>query len=147
MADHRAEQIAAAVTTNVTGLATTGTNVFRSRASPIARTALPALIVRLMSEEIVDESVSGLMRRDLTIAIHGYARDASEAVIETKLNLIRKEVAIALQADHMQGLAFVIDTNEATAEYEVTEEGEQTVGLVKTEWVVSYRTSRNDPSA
>ncbi len=147
MADHRAEQIAAAVTTKVTGLVTTGTNVFRSRATVIARTKLPALVVRLISEEIADESVSGLLQRDLTIAIQGYARSAIEAGLETSLNQIRKEITIALQADPTQGLAFVIDTNEAATEYELGEEGEQSVGVIKTEWIIEYRSSRTDPSA
>ena len=147
MADHRAEQIAAAVTLNLTGLATTGSNVFRSRAQPIARTKLPALVIRLIGEEIVDESVAGQMRRDLTVAVHAYVRSSSEGGVETTLNLIRKEVTIALQADHTQGLSFVIDTNEESVEYEITEEGEQTVGLVKTEIIIGYRTSRADPSA
>ena len=147
MADHRAEQIAAAVTANVAGLATTGANVLRSRTTAIARTKLPALVVRLVSEDIVDESVSGLMRRDLTIAVHGYARSVNEETLETTLNQIRKEITVAMQADHTQGLAFVIDTNELTAEYELVEEGEQTVGVIKTDWMVGYRTSRADPSA
>lgn len=147
MADHRAEQVAAAVTTKVTGLATTGANVFRSRATVIARTSLPALVVRSLFEVIVDESVSGQMRRDLTIAIHGYVRSDVEGGLETTLNLIRKEITIALQADHTQGLSFVFDTNEDTTEYELGEEGEQTVGIIKTDWIVGYRTSRTDPSA
>ncbi len=147
MADHRAEQIAAAVTLNLTGLATTGNNVFRSRAQPIARTKLPALVIRLIGEDIVDESVAGQMRRDLTIAVHAYVRSGTDSGVETTLNQIRKEVTIALQADHTQGLSFVIDTNEEAVEYEITEEGEQTVGLVKTDIVIGYRTSRADPSA
>ena len=121
--------------------------MFRSRAQPIARTKLPALVIRLIGEDIVDESVAGQMRRDLTIAVHAYVRSGTDSGVETTLNQIRKEVTIALQADHTQGLSFVIDTNEEAVEYEITEEGEQTVGLVKTDIVIGYRTSRADPSA
>lgn len=147
MADHRAEQIAAAFKTTLTGLTTTGANVHRSRATPLPRADnLRALVIRL-GEETVEDQPFNFVGRFLALQVHAYATDAVEANIETALNLMRKEITIALQAAPTLGLAFVIDTREGAVEYELAPDGEQVLGVARTQWLVQYRSSRADPSA
>lgn len=149
MAAHRAEQIAAAVVATVTGLTTTGANVFRGRALPLEAAKVSALVVRTISDAPSNEGGSSSFRfldRELTIAISGHAF-GTQADVETTLNLIRKELTIAMQADHTQGLSFVIDTDELDTEYSIQPEGDKIMGIVETQWELLYRSSRQDPSA
>lgn len=147
MADHRAEQIAAAVLTKLTGLTTTGSNVFRSRATALAVKQLPGLVIRLVEESVIDSDVLGTVQRTLALDVVGYVSVADESTIETTLNKIRKECTIALQTDVTQGLAFVIDTTEGDPQYDLTAEAERVLGSVPMRWDIVYRSSRSDPSA
>ena len=147
MADHRAEQIIAAVVTKATGLTTTGTRVFRGRVYPLQETDLPALTVYLGSDKPNEETSSySFIDSNLTISIDAHVK--STAQVDTTLNEIRKQVTFALQADITQGLAFVIDTVEGDAsEPELTGEGDKPIARMRMDWTIRYRRSRKDASA
>ena len=98
-----------------------------------------------MGAESVIDDLSAVLRDGL-IAGPGFAF-GTQAVVETTLNLIRKEITIAMQADHTQGLAFVIDTDELDTDYSIQPEGDKIMGIVETQWELLYRSSRTDPSA
>lgn len=144
---HRAEQIMQAVVTNVTGLVTTGTNVFRARDAVLPQTSLPALLVytgddvpqAMYSQELIDS--------ELRFYIEAIAKSPT-AQLDTLLNLIRSEVTVALQADFTQGLQFVIETLEGTAdEPELQSEGDQPIAKMRMNWRIIYRRSRTNPDA
>jgi len=147
MADHRAEQILAAVQTSVTGLATTGTNVDRGRAEEIPTDKLPALRVAMGEDPIVDPWAQQLLDSDLDVSVIAHVHD-SAANVETTLNKIRKEVNIALVADYTLGLAFVHTIIELGARKPVlTGELAKPAGQMELQYRVRYRRSRLDPSA
>ncbi len=50
MADHVRQQIRERIATTITGLSTTGSNVFQSRVYPLDVDSLPALLVYTISE-------------------------------------------------------------------------------------------------
>ncbi len=146
MTDLRAEQILDAVKTNLTNLATTNKNVNRGRIYKYEDAGLPALNIVMGDDQIIDELVSGLFNWQLQVIIIVTIKTIDE--LETRLNKIRKEVHVALMADYTQGLSFVIDTAPSTATRpELTGEGEKPTASQQLEFLITYRTSRADPSA
>lgn len=148
MADHKAEQILAAVLAKVTGLTTTGSRVTRGRVYDLATADLPALGVFLGPDAPRSDGGSSSFRYldgDLTVVVEAYVKTAS-AQVDTQLNQIRKEVTIALQADVTQGLAFVLDTQEGAADPTLDGSGDKPAGTLRMEWVLRYRRLRTDPS-
>jgi len=147
MADHRAEEIAQTLKGILAHLPTTRERVYRGRARRLNEDELPALLINLSREEFLGKTNPVLIDRDLIINVEGYARtDADGENLETILNRIRKEVTIAIMADVTLGLTYVHDSNEGNAGYTFDEETENGIGVIATEWVVTYRRSATDPS-
>jgi hypothetical protein len=146
MADHRAEQIVAAVKTLVTGLATTTTNVDRGRDDEVAAEKTPALRVRQGEDVIVEPWAHALLDSELEVIVEALVYD-SAANVETKLNQIRKEVNIVLVADHTLGLSFVQGVVEMKAERpQLGTDQAKPSGSMEMIYRVLYRRSRLDPS-
>jgi hypothetical protein len=147
MADHRAEQIMAAVQALVSGLVTTGTNVDRGREEEIPADKTPALRVRQGADPIVDPWAQALLDSDLDVVIEAKVH-SSASNVETLLNQVRKEVNIALVANHTLGLAFVHAIVELGAgEPRITGELAKPAASMELQYRVKYRRSRGDPSA
>lgn len=147
MADAREEQILAAITTAVTGLTTTGTNVFRGRSYPLDANDLPGLLVFMgpdtLQQELTDTNIDWF----LGVGIEAYVQTTS-TVVDTKLAKIRKEVHTAIMTTPGLGLSFVIDTRPiSAAEPEVDGDGAKPTARRRLEFIVHYRTSRTDISA
>jgi hypothetical protein len=144
---HRAESIVAKVLTTVTGLTTTGANAFRGRVRPLQESELPALFLYMGPDEITQHLLQGKLDSQLTVYVDIVVKTAS-AQVDTTLNTIREELTEALQADYTQGLAYVIDTREIGADMpELSGEGDQRTGVMRTTWQIHYRRSRADPGA
>ncbi len=144
---HRAESVIAAVVTAVTGLTTTGANVYRGKITPIPAAVNDALRVYMGEDTRLDDLLTGVQDWQLTVHIESFTKSPT-AQIDTRLNLIREEVTIALRADETLGLAFVVASNEAgAARPELSAEGEQHAGSQELTWEIHYRRSRADPGA
>jgi len=151
MADHRAEQVLAAFASAVTGLTTTGANVIRARVYPEQEADMPALSV-FMGADVPPEPGD---ERDtypyldcvLQIIVRLHAQGAS-VVLDTTLNQIRKEVAVAIMADTSLGLSnVVVDAWEGEADQpDLSGEGKQRIASQDVTWYVKYRRSYTDPS-
>ena len=96
MADHLHKQIRAAVVTKLTGLTTSGSRVYANRLAPLPDTTLPSLTITLD-----DETADGLtvhqpqaQERTLTLAVSAMAK--ASAGLDDTLDLMSKEVEIAL---------------------------------------------------
>lgn len=148
--DHRVEQIMVAIVGKLTGLATTGTHVFRGRIYEVPEANLPALLVYQGADQPRTDGGSSSFRYldgDLSVQVEAAVKVPHGTQPETVLNQIRKEVTVALQADVTQGLGFVMDTNEGAAVPDLTGEGDKPTARLRMEWVIRYRRSRTDPSA
>lgn len=148
MADHKAEQIMAAVMDNLNGLLTTGAKVFRGRVWPLQDADMPGLLVYMGDDTIqpVGSSSINALGSVLTINIEARVKSSSQQ-LDTALNQIRKEVEIALLTTPTQGLAFVVDTGLVKANAPVLEALDKPVGSLRMEFSVQYRRSYADPSA
>lgn len=108
---NRAEQILAALKTQLTGLATTGANVYRAYEQV---SALPALVIRKGDDIKTSEQNSSVVDRDLSIQLEITVRNTATA--GTDLNTIIGEIYAAIAAAPLLGLGFVITTDLETEE-------------------------------
>lgn len=142
---HRAEQIMAAMTTALTGLATTGANVFRGRAYDLQRLEMPALLVFQGDDEIEDGSMFHRVRSALTVNLEAMVREPAAQVDET-LNAIRLEVATAIAGSVNLGLGFEIAALEQAAERPEIDAGDAPTARMRIVWAISYWRDRADPA-
>ena len=94
MADHVRKQLRQAIATAVTGLATTGANVFQSRAWPLERANLPAILVYPGEEALELVAFPRAYQRAMSMQIEACARAGS--ALDDTLDLIGKEAEVAL---------------------------------------------------
>ena len=97
MANHIRQQIREYFGTNLTGLSTTGANVYESRVYPIENSKLPALIIYTKSEtsEPIVIGTDRVMSRELSVVVEGYAKAASD--FDDTIDTISKEVEQAIE--------------------------------------------------
>ena len=146
ISEHRAESIMAAVITAVTGLTTTGANVYRARAYPLEISGIPALLVWQGEDSAQTEMIGDEVISLLEIHIDAIVREPTTQ-IDTTLNKIREEVTVALMADYKLGLAYVAGIMEQSAdEPELSGEGDSPIAQMRTNWDVQYQHSRTDPA-
>jgi len=144
MADHVRQQIREQVATTVTGLATTGSNVFQSRVYPLSDSNMPALLVYSTSEDSATDIMgpSLVTNRELSVVVEGYVKGTTD--FDDVVDDICKEVEIALGADRtLNGLAKFAYLSGTEISY--NGEGEQPIGVVSLTYLVQYRTSVDSP--
>ena len=138
---HKRAQIKARIQTVLTGLATTGSNVFLSRTYPIATSDLPGLLIYANSESIerLEIGIQNRQQRTLDLSIEAVAKGASA---ESTLDQVTVEVEEAMANDQtLNGLAIdsrITDTQirQASAESEFF--------IATLRYEVLYRTTEND---
>lgn len=131
--------------TLLTGLATTGANVFQSRVYPLAAAALPGLTVATLEEQTLEAATMGYPRqvdRELTVAVAAYG--AANDALDDLLDDIASEVETALAADVTLG-GLVQDCMLASTEIEMVREAAKPHGKMTMSWKVVYRIYENSP--
>ena len=95
---HLRQSIRERIATVVTGLTTTGSNVFQSRVYPIEDSKLPCLLVYSTSEdsEVTEMASPRPMTRTLNVVVQGVVGATTP---DDTLDLISKEVEVALAGD------------------------------------------------
>lgn len=136
-----------AFTALVTGLTTTGSNVVRDRAYDVESNVAAALSVFQGADEQADESPWPFIDSELTVYTDVHVRESSDTPTSQTLNLVRKEMVVAIMADYTLGLSFVHEIEEGIAGAPDIEPGEQPIAIQRIEWKVKYRRSITDPSA
>lgn len=144
MANHVRQQIRERVGTVLTGLTTTGSNVYQSRVYPLSASNLPGLLIYTLSETS-EPDVMGVQQgveRLLTLAVEGYAK--ATANLDDTLDTICKEVETAIAGDtklnNLARNAFLTST-----EIQLNGDGEQPIGVATMTFEVNYRTINNAP--
>jgi hypothetical protein len=144
MANHVRQQIREKIGATLTGLTTTGSNVFESRVYPLENANLPALII-YTKEESSEPIVIGtqrVMSRELAVVVEGYAKATSN--FDDTIDTISKEVEAAIAADRtLDGLAK--DTYLESTEIEFNSEGEKPLGYVSLTFLTNYYVKENAP--
>jgi hypothetical protein len=140
---HVRQQIRDDIVTTLTGLATTGSNVFRSRIFPLEETNLPALCIYTKSEASEYDTI-GLPRsvnRVLDVAVEAYVKGVSN--YDNTLDTIAVEVEEAIAADITLG-GVAKDAQITAFEADFAGDGEQPVAVGRFTVTVEYRTVEND---
>ncbi|WP_262048656.1 hypothetical protein [Bradyrhizobium sp. Bra78] len=152
MPDHVRKQIRDYVAAGLGALATTGDRVFVGRTRPLAKGHQPTLLIYTRSETS-RRAVSGrppLLERDCTLHIEG--RVVAAAPPDDLLDTIAAEIeaGMAAMVDYQTakffgGLALNVrlSATEAVAEAE----GENHIGGIRLEYLVTYRTAEGAPTA
>ena len=140
---HLRQSIRERVGTDVTGLSTTGSNVFQTRLYPVEAGSLPCLLVYSTSEEseVTEMATPRRLTRLLNVVIQGVV---SATQPDDTLDLISKEVEVAMAADvkinDLADNSFLSST-----EIEINAEGAKPIGIVRLNYVVEYRNLDNNP--
>ena len=134
---HKTETILNRVVTVLTGLTTTGSNVTRGRAWPVAQ--LPAVSIYMGADNTADAQNINIINRELTVFIIAHIRESGS--LESTLNNIKAEVYAAIMADPtLTGLALDMYLVQDGAP-EIEAEQDQPTARMTMEWRVIYRHS------
>lgn len=141
---HLRKQIREYFGTQLTGLTTTGANVFQSRVDPMVSAKLPAIIIYTTSEssEEVSFSAKRIQQRSLTVNVEGYVRAVTN--FDDTLDLISEEAEIAILDDTTLG-GLAINTELTGTDITYSGDGEQPVGTIRLTFEVQYRTETGVP--
>lgn len=131
------------VTTTLTGLSTTGTNVFESRIYPNELSKVPLLNI-YSNTETSELSAIGKIERNLEIMVEGFAKATTN--VDESLDTIAKEVEVAMATDLTRG-GYAKTTFLTNTEYELENIGNQQIGVIKMTFNVQYITSKDDPES
>jgi hypothetical protein len=143
---HVAESIVLAVKTELTGLTTSGANVFDSRVYDLQDAELPALLIEQGDEEVEQTNVQGDLERTLTITVAATVKQA--AGYRSTLNKMRAEVEAALDAGMAPGqplAGLCQDLVLAGTTMEASGEGEKPAAKAVMTFVATYTTARGYP--
>jgi len=144
VANHIRQQIREYFGTTLTGLSTTGSNVYESRIYPIENSKLPALVIYTKSEtsEPIVIGTDRVMSRELSVVVEGYAKATSD--FDDTIDTISKEVEKAIAADRtLDGKAK--DTYLESTEIEFNGEGEKPLGYVSLTFLTNYYVQETNP--
>ena len=141
---HVRKQLRDNVAAAVTGLATTGARVYRSRAYPLDSANLPGLLVYAAGETSEIDSLASPrgLARVCEVVVEGVAQ--ATANLDNTLDAIAAEVETALAADTTRG-GLAKDTFLAATEIQISDEGDKPVGAVRLTYRVQYRTRETAP--
>lgn len=142
---HVRQQIRSRVATVLTGLATTGNNVFQSHVYPIGEDQLPGLCIYTISQESQLSSLTSsgtVMDHQLDLAVAAYVKETS--TYDQTIDAIMVEVEEALQADAtLKGLVKHIYPR--SLDINLTGEGDKPVVVATQVFQVWYRARLNEP--
>ncbi len=142
---HLRQSIRERIGTLVTGLSTTGSNVFQSRVYPVEDGSLPCLLVYTTSEEseVTEIASPRPMTRFLNVIVQGVVGATTP---DDTLDDISKEVEVALAGDvSINNLANNSFLSSTTIEF--NSDGAKPIGTVMLNYIVEYRNLDNNPES
>lgn len=141
---HIRTQIRQRLVSNLTGLTTTGSNVYDTRIYPLAENKLPGIAVYTKSESSAYETMSPprTLRKTLVAVIEIYVKMTS--TFDEVLDTIAAEIEAALYGDLTQnGLAF--DTRVVSFEADFGGDADQPLGQGIMQVEIIYPTTEGSP--
>ena len=144
MANHVRQQVREYFGTTLTGLTTTGSNVYESRVYTLQENTLPSLVIYTKSEtsEPIVIGTDRLMSRELLVLVEAYCKATSN--FDDTIDTISKEVEEAIAADRTLG-GLAKDTYLESTEIEFNAEGEKPLGYVSMTFLTNYYVQETNP--
>lgn len=141
---HVRKQIRDYFETQLTGLTTTGSDVYASRVYSLTNAKLPAVLIYTQTESAQEQAFSSkrIQTRVLEVICEGYVRalDTYDDLLDTIAVEIEEAI---LDAPELGGLA--VNTELTGTEVAFSGDGEQPVGTVRLTFAVQYRTESGSP--
>ena len=140
MANHIRQQIRERVGTTLTGLSTTGSNVYQSRVYNLENSDLPALIIYTRSEdtELLEMGSTRTLERNLSLVVEAYVKANSN--YDDTIDTIAKEVEAAMGADVTHN-DLARDSFLDSTEINYNGEGEQPIAVMTMVYNIIYLTT------
>lgn len=141
---HARKQIRDAIVSALTGLVTTGANVFPSRITPVSENKLPALLI-YTSEEASEPLSMGDPRkfgRTVVVEVQGIVQAGEDC--DDKLDLVASEVEVAMYADPEFG-GLVEDTRLVSTDMDFTDKAKIHLGRITLKYEIDYNTVEGSP--
>jgi len=139
---HVRKQIRDNIQTTLTGLTTTGTNVFTSRVYPIQSAAMPGLCIYTSSETVEAQTIKpprGLIR-SLEVSVEAYVENTNA---DDVLDTISAQIEAAMTTDLMRG-GLAKDTRLIGFEADFAGEGERPLFVGRFSYEILYSTTETD---
>lgn len=148
MALHLRDRILDAFATLLTGLTTTGSNVFTDRDSdnePLGADVLPALTIQQIDDTAENLTLGGrVFQRALNIEVMAHVRQTTGTLARKKLNLINQEIEVALATDKsLGGLCKYI--NPGNFDFSTTGDADLVVARMRMQFQVIYLYAEGTP--
>lgn len=139
------EQILVAFKAKLTGLS--GVTVYRMRRKPVDQVNMPA-VNQLDGMDRVTEEVFGYDKREMPVAVEGFAAGATdEAMASAASDLEARVVAAVLSGDRRLG-GLCVDIAEGEAEFDADEgDGKSPEAAFARTFLVTFFTGSGDPFA
>jgi len=141
---HMRSQIRAAMVSTVTGLTTTGTNVFRSKVYNLDPTQLPCLVVNTNQDVVLDVVMHPprTQKRELAISVQAVA--GASTGIDNVIDKIAEEVEIAVAGNlSLNGTATGLTLHATDISYQ--SEGDRPYGIAELTYLCRYAVLENEP--
>lgn len=139
---HVRQQIRDNIETTLTGLATTGGNIYRSRVYPIAEDKLPGILIYTESEEVDTATITPprTQVRSLVVKVEVYVKGVSN--FDDDVDTIGAELESALAVDVTRG-GIAKDTTILSFDADYAGDGDQPVAVGRYSVRVDYVTLEN----
>lgn len=126
---HIRTELRNAVATTLTGLATTGSRVYKSRIYPIESNKLPCLAIYVKSESI-EQSTIGAQKKQRNIELVIECAASANSDLDATLDNICDQVEVAMANNKtLNGLA--LDVLLQSTEMDLNGDGEKPVGIAR----------------
>ena len=137
MANHIRQQIRERVGTTLTGLTTTGSNVFQSRVYPIENTKLPCLLIYTREEtsEPMTTNPPRAIEKVLSLVVEGYVK--ANTNFDDTIDTICEEVEEALFTDRLIN-DLALDSFLINTDISYNGEGDNPLGIVVMTFQITY---------
>ena len=147
MPTHARTQIRNAAIAAVTGLPTTGAEVYSGRTRNLAENHPPTLLVYATDEvDIVDATGHpATLYRTMTLAIEGRVEGNAAETVEDLLDQIAAEVEPAIAAGALL-IGLCVEVTLAAIRTNIVSPGVSHIGGIRMEYRVGYRTKENAPT-
>jgi len=141
---HVRQQIREQIGTILTGLASTGSNVYESRVYPLNESNLPALLIYTKAEtsSISTIGTSLGVDREITVIVEVYVKANSN--FDDTVDTVCAEVEVAMGSNRTLNDTARFNYLEST-DIEFSGDGENPVGVATMSFIVQYRTLQNAP--
>lgn len=139
---HHRQAIREAIATALTGLSTTGSNVFQSRLHPIEVSKLPCLLVNTDNEDLetITMHPTPLLDRQITIAVRCIAKVSQN--LDDVLDTMMAEVEAAIGGQTLGDVVKTLELKSISIQMEA--ETDKPVGIATMNFLTSYMTAANN---